>query len=114
MEDIRYKEYTKEESRIYDSAMEKLNKSIAQGLNFNDAVSRLDIADEELKRFITDDFLKIFIAQLHYEKGLPLKDVASAMSIPYERVMEAHKAMLQDVQITSIAEYHKGLSKGQA
>ncbi|MCG6550799.1 MAG: hypothetical protein L7F77_00620 [Candidatus Magnetominusculus sp. LBB02] len=114
MEDIKYKEYTKEESRIYDQAMEILKKSMDQGLSFDDAVLRLDIADEELKRLICDDFMKIFIVQFHYEKGLGLKDVAKRLGITHERVTEAHKAMLQDVQITSIAEYHKGISKGQA
>ncbi|MBF0516224.1 MAG: hypothetical protein HQK97_03755 [Nitrospirae bacterium] len=114
MEDFKYKEYTKEESKIYDSAMEKLKKSIAQGLTFDEAASQLDIADPELKQLITDDFLKIFIVEHHYEKGLPLKDVATRMSISHERVMEAHKAMLQDVQVTAISEYHKGISKGQA
>lgn len=114
MEEFRYKEYTKEESTIYDDAMEKLKKSMAEGITLDDAVSRLDIADAELKRLITEDFLKIFIVQLHYEKGLALKDVASTLGITYERVMEAQKAMLQDIQVTSISEYHKGLSKGQA
>ncbi|MBF0556368.1 MAG: hypothetical protein HQK96_17765 [Nitrospirae bacterium] len=114
MEDIKYKEYTKEESAIYENAMEKLKESMAHGLGFDDAVSRLDIADEELKGLITEDFLKIFIVHLHYEKGLALKDVAKSMGITYERVMQSHKSMLQDVQITSIAEYHKGSAKGQA
>ncbi|MBF0568722.1 MAG: hypothetical protein HQK95_07615 [Nitrospirae bacterium] len=114
MEDIKYKEYTKEESAVYDDAMERLNQSMTNGLSLDDAVSRLDIGDEELRRLITEDFLKIFIVQLHYEKGLALKEVAKSMGITYERVMEAHKSMLQDVQITSIAEYHKGISKGQA
>jgi DNA-directed RNA polymerase specialized sigma subunit len=114
MEDIKYKEYTEQESKRYTESIEKLNNSMAQGLTFDDACSRIDVADPELKRLITEDFLMISIAQLHYEKGFDLKDVAKRLSISYERVSDAHKAMLQDVQVTSIAEYHKGISKGQA
>ncbi|MBF0319433.1 MAG: hypothetical protein HQL01_06495 [Nitrospirae bacterium] len=114
MEDFKYKEYTEQESKIYTESIEKLKDSMAQGLTFDKACLRLDVADPELKRLITEDFLMMSIAQLHYEKGLNLKDVAKMLSISYERVSDAHKVMLQDVQITSIAEYHKGLSKGQA
>lgn len=107
MEDIKYKEYTPEESKIYDEAIAKIREALKNGLNFNEACSTVDVKDVELKRFIVDDALKIMIAEMHYAKGMTLKQVADALRVPLKVIDIANIEMLQDVGITAAEVYKR-------
>lgn len=109
MEDLKYKEYTEEENLIYDEAISKIKEGLKNGLNFNEACSVVNIEDAELKRFIVDDALKIMIAEMHYAKGMTLKQVADTLRLPVKAVDSANNEMLEDVGI-SAAEYYKAVN----
>ena len=105
MENFTYKEYTEEESKVYNEAMDSIMEGLQSGLSFTDACGSLNIEDKMLKEFIMDDALKIMIADLHYNKGLPLEHVSSALNVPVEVVARAHGEMLEDVEISTTQGY---------
>ncbi len=111
MSDLKYKEYTSEEGRIYDEAMVKIREGLKNGLSFNEACSVVDVEDTELKRFIEDDALKIMIAELHYSMGMTLKQVADALKVPLKAINAANAEMLEDVGITA-AEIYRASNPG--
>jgi len=101
MEDFRYKEYTEEESRIYHDAMDRIMEALQSGTTFHDACGAAEVGDEELKRFIEDDALKIMIADMHFKKGLSLEEVAGALKVPVDVVSKANAEMLEDISIST-------------
>lgn len=101
MEEFQYKEYSEEENKIYQDAMRKIMEGLKNGLNFAEACNDVDVSDAELKGFITDDALKIVIADMHYNKGLGLADLASLLNISLETAEKANREMLEDVSLSS-------------
>ncbi len=101
MEDFIYKEYSEEEDKIYSEAMNGIMEGLKNGLTFQESCSAVIVEDEQLKKFIVDDALKIIIAETHYEKGHPLKHVADALCVPIEVVEKANAEMIEDVEITA-------------
>jgi hypothetical protein len=99
--EFKYKEYTPEEDKIYESAISKIKEAIKNGFNFNEACSIVNVSDPELKRFIVDDALKMMIAEMHYEKGMPLPVVADRLKVPLKAVNIANTEMLEDVGIAA-------------
>ncbi len=114
MDDFKFKEFSKEEAQIYDWAVEKLRSAIKETNNFDDACKMVKLPDSELKDFILVDFLKICIAELHYEQGKTMEQVANKLSVPLNRVMDTHREMVAEIEATAKAEYHRQLSKGEA
>jgi len=105
MEKFVYKEYTEEESRIYNEAMDRIMEGLQNGLSFADACGCVDVEDEELKEFIKDDALKIMIADIHYNKDLPMEHVSSRLSVPIDVVNKAYAEMLEDIEISTTEVY---------
>lgn len=106
MENLKYKEYTEEENLIYDESISKIKEGLKNGLSFNEACNIVNIEDAELKRLILDDALKIMIADMHYTKGMTLRQVADTLRVPIIIVDRANNEMLEDVGI-SAAELYK-------
>ncbi|MEW6585231.1 MAG: hypothetical protein AB1442_06420 [Nitrospirota bacterium] len=101
MEDFQYKDYTEDESTLYNDVMNKIMAGLRNGLTFSDACDAAVSEDKELKEFIVDDALKIVIVDLHYVGGLSLEDVASTLKVPFDTVNKAHSEMIEDVSISS-------------
>jgi hypothetical protein len=105
MKDFQYKEYTEEESRIYNEAMNNIMAALQNGSNFDEACASVDVADGELKGFIVDDVLKVLIADIHYAKNLPLEHIADTFKISMDIINRANMEMMQDVEIASSEVY---------
>ncbi|MCE5312411.1 MAG: hypothetical protein LLF86_04585 [Nitrospiraceae bacterium] len=114
MTGINYKNYSPEEDRIYETAISRIREGLKGGLSFSEACSIMDVNDPELRRFIEDDALKIMIAELHYGKGTPLKDLSKMLRVSYKAVHEANLEMLEDVGITAAEIYKKNNFDGAA
>ncbi|HAK89443.1 MAG: hypothetical protein A2077_03810 [Nitrospirae bacterium GWC2_46_6] len=99
-----YKEYTPEESKIYNEAMTKIRDGMKNGLNFNEACGVVDM-DAGLKKFVVDDTLKVMIAEMHYAGGMPLPQIAEALKVPLKVIDAANMEMLEDVGITAAEVY---------
>ncbi len=107
MADFKYKDYTPEESALYDAAMIKIREGMKNGLSFSEACSVIDVQDPDLKHFIADDALKVMIAEMHYEKGIPLQQVADTLKVPLKQLNTANMEMLEDVGTTAAAMYRE-------
>ncbi len=101
MAGINYKEYTPEESKIYDATMVKIREGVRNGLGFEEACGAVSVDDAELKRFIVDDALKVIIAEMHYGGTLSLPQVAETLRVPVGRIYRANIEMLEDVGISA-------------
>jgi len=96
MGNVKYKKYSPEEDRIYSESIAAIREEMKKGLTFDKACDTINVEDEELKKFILDDALKIMIAEMHYGKGVSLGEVAAALNIPMSKVSVASLEMLED------------------
>jgi antitoxin component of RelBE/YafQ-DinJ toxin-antitoxin module len=117
VKEFSYKEYTEEESRLYEQTLQKILQGLKEGMTFQAACSIAQLDDAVLKGFVEDDALKIMIAEMHYQQGLMLEQVAEKLGMPVDTLMRANDEMLQDVEMTSVEFYqsqHPGSHSGTA
>ncbi|HTZ17638.1 MAG TPA: hypothetical protein VMB78_04285 [Dissulfurispiraceae bacterium] len=114
MAEVKYKQYSPEEDRIYTESIAKIREGMKNGLSFDKACDSISVGDEELKEFILDDAMKIMIAELHYGKGLPLEEVAKALNVPMGKVSVASLEMLEDAGISAAKKNRKEAPTGPA
>jgi hypothetical protein len=104
--------FTAEEERLHAEGFAAINAAMAAGLGFDAACGRVEAADPELRRIIVDDFLKVTIAQRHFQGGQGTADVAAALGIAVERVEVARQQMLAEVAAASVDAFRR--QSGQA
>jgi len=107
MSDVKYKEYSPEEGRIYNDSIAKIREGMRNGLAFDKACLAIEVADADLKGFILDDALKIMIAELHYGKGMQLDEVAKVLNVPMVLISKASLEMLEDAGIAAAEKNRK-------
>lgn len=95
-----FKDYSEEESEIYEKAMKEIIQNIKEGMSFRDAVDSVDVKDNELKSLIEDDALKILIAELCYVSKIPFEELATMLKLPLDTIRIANLEMLEDVELT--------------
>jgi hypothetical protein len=105
MPEFHFKEFTPEESTIYEEAVSAYREAIAAGKTLRQAYESYAVTDKELEALIQADFLKIMIAERHFAQQQPLEDVANALDVPLELVKDTHKRMLQEVGVTAANEF---------
>lgn len=101
MSEVKYKEFTKKEEKIYDQAIEEIRKNLRKGMKFQDACNAIDVKDEDLKLIILDDFLKITIAEKHFTLRKTFKEIADELDVPLQAIRVAHQRMLEDIMNTN-------------
>lgn len=95
-----YREYSEDESIIYEKAINEILTNIKNGMTFQEAVDSVNIADSDLRGFIEDDALKILIAELCYVSKIPFEELAKMIGLPVERIRNANFEMLEDIEAT--------------
>lgn len=101
MSDIIYKQYNDDEDAIYKRSIDIIRSNIGNGVKFDLACEFLDVKDDELKRLIIEDALKIEIAESHYGQGLSLMDLSKKIGVSMERLLKANDEMIEDIINTS-------------
>ena len=107
MPEFSFKEYTPEESRIYDEAVNAYREGVTGGKSLRQAYDSYPISDEELKSIIQADFLKILIAERHFAQNMSLEQIAKDLNVPGELIRDSHARMLQEAGITAMNQYHE-------
>jgi hypothetical protein len=97
MSGIQFKEFSDEEGRIYEESIGKIKENMKKGMSLDDACNAIEVKDEELKRLIGEDFLKITIAEMHYSQHLPLEAVSKELNVPLARIQKTHRMMIEEV-----------------
>ena len=98
---IHYRQFTDEEDRIYRKSIAGIRSGISNGVKFDLACEFINVDEQELRALIIDDALKIEIAELHYGKRVPLRDIAQKLGVSMERLLQAVGEMMEDVVRTS-------------
>ncbi|HEX9020776.1 MAG TPA: hypothetical protein VF903_05905 [Nitrospirota bacterium] len=105
MPEFTFKEFTPEESRIYDEAVDAYRKAIAAGRTLKQAFEAYSIADDDLRALIQADFLKILIAERHFEQQQPLEKIARDLDVSLDLLMDTHARMIQEVGVTAANQF---------
>jgi hypothetical protein len=105
MPEFSFKEFTPEEGRIYEEAVNRFREAIAAGKTLRQAYESYAISDKELETVIQADFLKIMIAELHFGKGQSLEEVAKALSVSNDLIQDTKKRMLQEAGVTAANQF---------
>ncbi|MGD8352206.1 MAG: hypothetical protein PVG55_04350, partial [Nitrospirota bacterium] len=79
---------------------------------FDEAASQVEVEDEELRKAIVSDALKVLIAEMHFLKKKSLEEVAEALKLPLERVAEARREMVEEIEADAIQRYKDSLGQG--
>lgn len=112
MPEFHFKEFTPDEDKIYTEAVNKYREAIDAGKTLRQAYESYSIGDKELESFIQVDFLKIMIAERHFEKRQSLEDVAAALAVSPDLVRDTHKRMLQEVGVTAADQFGREYGDG--
>ena len=103
-----------ETDKAYEKAISQIREGLEKGLDFDRACAAVKFDNEELKKHIIDDMLKVIIAEEHYNKNIPLDKLAAALNVSADRLEAAKAEMLEDVKESSIKAFYKGLKPGNA
>jgi hypothetical protein len=107
MPEFEYKEFTAEESRIYEEAVSKFREAVAAGQALKQAYESYAIADQKLRSLIQADFLKILIAERHFAGHEPLEKVARDLDVSLDILMDTHARMLQEVGVAAADQFSR-------
>ena len=94
--------FTAEEERLHEAGFAAISAGLAAGLGFDEACARVEAADAALRRVIADDYLKVTIAQRHFQGTESLAEIAAALGIPAQRAEVARLEMLAEVAAASV------------
>src|SRR5512146_1413670 len=101
MPEFSFKEFTPDESRIYEEAVNSYRSAIASGKTLQQAYDGYAVEDPDLRSIIQADFLKIMIAERHFAQRQHLEEVAKALAVSLDVVKETLARMLQEVGVTA-------------
>jgi hypothetical protein len=107
MPEFSFKEFTPEEDKIYEEAVNKYREAITAGQTLRQAYESYSIADKVLKTLIQADFLKIMIAERHFAQRQSLEEVAKALDVSLDLIKETYARMLQEVGVTAAGQFGK-------
>jgi hypothetical protein len=94
--------FTPEEERLHELGFAAIRAGLGAGLGFDEACARVESSDADLSRIIVDDYLKVTIAQRHFQGGESTEAIAAALKISVERVEFARREMLAEVAAASV------------
>ena len=104
--------FNADEERLHEAGFAAIRAGLAEGLGFDAACARVEAADADLRRIIVDDFLKVTIAERHFQAGQGTEEVAAALGVSLERVEFARREMLAEVAAASVEVFRR--QSGQA
>jgi hypothetical protein len=100
-------EFTEEESKIHHAGFKVIFEGMQKGLGFDEACAGLEVVDPEMRRIIVDDYLKVTIAEQHFQAQRSLEEVAADLKVPAARVEAAKSEMMREVEKAAVDHYHR-------
>ncbi len=101
-------------AKIYEKAEAIIREKLDQGLDFDSACAAVTVEDEELRKSIIDDMLKVLIGEEHFTKGVSLDGMAKKLGVEVGRLEKAKAEMMEDVKEASVRAFYRGLGQGNA
>jgi len=100
-------DFSEEEDRIYNEAVETIRSALAEGLGFDAACGRVTVGSADLRRTIFDDYLKITLAEEHFNKQRSVEDVAADLRVDPARLLRARAEMIEEVRESSLEAWRR-------
>ena len=100
-------EFTEEESRVHHAGFKIIFDGMEKGLGFDEACAGLDVVDPGMRGVIIDDYLKVTIAERHFQGGEALEKVAESLRVPVERIASGKEEMLGEVRKAAVDVFRK-------
>ena len=104
-------QFDAEQDRIHREALVFLKGQLDAGRPWKAAASALKVRDEQFKAVILDDFLKITLAERHFQGGEGLKKIAGALKVPMDLLIALKQSMIDEVTAASVQAYHMSSDK---
>jgi hypothetical protein len=105
MPEFSIKQFTPEEDKVYEDAVNAYRDALAAGKNLKEAYGAYTIADEELRSIVQADFLKILIAERHFGKREQLEAIGKELDVPLDVMKQTLARMLQEVGVTAANQF---------
>ncbi|MEO5340193.1 MAG: hypothetical protein H7837_06705 [Magnetococcus sp. MYC-9] len=99
--------FSEDQDQIHAEAMAFLKKRLHKGESWKKVTDALTMADAAFKAVVLDDFLKITLAERHFQAGEEIKSVARTLQVPVELLLAVRDDMIREVQEASIEAYHR-------
>ena len=107
MPEFAFKEFTPEESSIYEEAVSKFREAVSTGKTLRQAYESYAIKDQELRSLIQADFLKSLIAERHFAQQQPMEKIAKDLDVSLDLLMDTHARMLQEVGVAAADQFSR-------
>jgi hypothetical protein len=99
--------FSEDQDMLHARAMDFLRKKIHKGEAWKKVTAELTIPDEAFKAVILDDFLKITLAERHFQGKEEIKSIARLLQVPVELLEAVKGEMIREVRDASIEAYHR-------
>jgi hypothetical protein len=103
--------YESEEDRAYAEAVNSVKAAVEGGAPFDEAAAKIDLKDDALRAAAVSDALKVLIAEMHLIGKTPLDVLAAKLALPLERLEQARKEMMADLEAAAIEKYKESLGQ---
>ena len=94
-----YTEQEKESSAFSTRFVAIIKEGVEQGELFDHACSLVAIKDPELRQVVFHSALKSLVSEMHFSRGMPLKQLAMKLGLSLSRVINAKERILQDEEV---------------
>jgi hypothetical protein len=85
------------EERLHQEGMARMQNALDAGKTFVEAAAVLTDLSDQLQELVADDFLKIRIAEEHFNQGRDIGQVAISLGLDFGRVAAGREEMLEEV-----------------
>ncbi len=94
--------FESEADRAYRESFAQIRKGLEDGLGFDEACATIEVKDEALRKQITDDMLKVLLAEEHFARKVPLEDLAKRLKVRAEALEAAKLSMFEDIEKSTL------------
>lgn len=95
--------FTPEGYRMYEKATQQIRTALASGHTYDQACKNLHGLPARAKAFISDDYLKIIVAEEHLGNGTSLENLAFTLGLSQDRLETAVMSLLHEINRAATA-----------
>lgn len=88
---------TADDELVYEQALRRLRLEIDKGRTYAQACKVITSLDGDLKKELSEDFMRIIIAERHFGEGYGIDDLALLLDVNYEKIEAIRNYMLRDI-----------------
>ena len=90
-------DFSAENYTLYENAVTKIRVELSLGHTYDHACETLTGLDHDMKAFVKEEFLKIYIAEEYFGGLLEISDMALLLGLSYEKVQSSMQTLVHDM-----------------